>query len=78
MIASTPSQPEMVKLGRVDNQKSVVISEQEKNIPDADATIDDQPIPDVGDQSETNDYEGFLELGFMAQTDVPLSVVYPD
>ena len=34
------------------------------NIPDTDAT-NDQPISDTGDQSETDDYEGFLDLGYM-------------
>ncbi|CAI9260052.1 unnamed protein product [Lactuca saligna] len=49
------------------------------DIPDANATID-QPISDTGDQFETNDYEGFLDLGFMQQvfvSAVPLNIVYP-
>ncbi|CAI9267623.1 unnamed protein product [Lactuca saligna] len=47
-------------------QKQIIVAD----IPDADATTD-QPIPDIGDQSITDDYEGFLLLGFMKQADVP-------
>ena len=49
------------------------------DIPDVDATTD-QPTPDTDDQSETNEYKGFLDLGFMHQAVVPivpLNVVYP-
>ncbi|CAI9297955.1 unnamed protein product [Lactuca saligna] len=49
------------------------------NILDVDATTD-QPIPYTGDQSKIDDYEGFLDLGFMQEVVVPivpLNVVYP-
>lgn len=39
---------------------------------------DDQPILDADDQFETDEYEGLLDLDFMAQIDVHLSVVNPD
>ncbi|CAI9289760.1 unnamed protein product [Lactuca saligna] len=81
MIATTPSQPKMSKLGRDDNQKSIVVVEKEINdhpILDDDALNDEKPIPKAGDQSETGEYEAFLELGFMVQTIVPLNVVFPD
>ncbi|KAL7604296.1 hypothetical protein Lser_V15G15164 [Lactuca serriola] len=62
MIVPTPSQPKMT--GRVeveaDPQKQIVVVE----ILDANATTDDQPILNIGDQLETDDYEGFLDLGF--------------
>ena len=72
MIELTPSQPGISKAGRVevDNQKGIVVAEK-----------NDQPIPYAGEQFETDDYEGFLDLGFMEQVIfpvVPLSVVYPD
>ncbi|CAI9300651.1 unnamed protein product [Lactuca saligna] len=44
---------------------------------DDDMIIDDTPPNSL----ETNDYEGFLEIGFMPQADVsvvPLNVVYPE
>ncbi|CAI9271293.1 unnamed protein product [Lactuca saligna] len=62
-----PNSPGRVE---VDNQKEIV-----------DATKDDQRITDAGEQSETDGYEGFLDLGFLAQAVVhaiPLSVIYPD
>ena len=79
VISSTPSQPDMFEAGRVeaDCQKEIVIARQESNIPNT----DDQPITEVCDQSETDDYEGFLDLGFRLQVvvpTVPLIVVSPD
>ena len=66
----------MSETGRVelDLQKEVF-----SNIPYVDTTTN-QPIPDTGDQSETNAYEGFLDLGFMPQVVpiVPLNVIYHD
>ena len=59
-IVIISSLPEMYESGRDDNQKEIFVAEQERNIPDADATNNDQPIPDVGDQSETDEYGGFL------------------
>lgn len=43
-----------------DCQKEIIVV-------DVDATIDDQPILGVGDQSETDDCEGLLNLDFMPQ-----------
>ena len=82
VIASTLSQPKMYEAGRVetDSQKEFIIAGQDNNIPDADATTNDQPFPEVGDQSETDDYKGFFDLGLIPQVVahiVPLSVVYP-
>ena len=57
-----------------DLQKEIVVV----NILYADETIDDQPILDSGNQSETDEYEGFLDLGFMPPTVVPLNVIYYD
>lgn len=70
----------MYEFGRDNNQKEIVDAEKESNdqtIPDVDATNGDQPILHIGDQSETDEYEGFLDLGFMAQAVVPLSVFLP-
>ncbi|CAI9262292.1 unnamed protein product [Lactuca saligna] len=81
MNTGSPSQPEMSKSERDDNQKAIVVGEQERNeqpIPNVDATNNDQPITNFGDQFKTNKYEGFLDLGFIEQIVVPLSVVYPD
>ncbi|CAI9283013.1 unnamed protein product [Lactuca saligna] len=61
-----------------DNQKEIIVAEKERNAPNVDATKIDQLILDASDQSETDEYKGFLDLGFMAQVVVPLSVVYPD
>ncbi|CAI9290108.1 unnamed protein product [Lactuca saligna] len=66
--------PEMTEMSRAkaDTLEPIVVA----NIPDVDAATN-QPIPDTGDQSETDDYEGFLDLGFMQQAaifSVPLSV----
>ncbi|CAI9301797.1 unnamed protein product [Lactuca saligna] len=58
----------------VDPQKHIVIVD----ISDVDA-ITDQLIPDIGDQLEIDDYEGFLDLGSMQEVvvhDVPLNFVY--
>ena len=46
----------------------------------ADEITNNQHIPDAVDQSEVDDYEGFLDLGFMPQAVVPivpLNVIYP-
>lgn len=64
LTATTSFLPEMFELGREDNQKAIVVVEQE--IGEIDVTNDDQLISNVGDQFETDDYEGFLELEFMA------------
>ncbi|CAI9289696.1 unnamed protein product [Lactuca saligna] len=82
-IASPPSQPKMSGSGRVEvyYQKEIVVVVKVSKIPDANATIDDQPIPYVGDQSEIDDYGGFLDPGLMPKVivpAVPLSVVFPD
>ncbi|CAI9302502.1 unnamed protein product [Lactuca saligna] len=40
-----------------------------------------RPIPDIDDQLETKDYDGFLDLGFMPPAvipTIPLNVIYPD
>ncbi|CAI9268606.1 unnamed protein product [Lactuca saligna] len=79
VIVSTPSHLEISEAGRVkvDLQKEIVVAD----IPYDDATTDDQPIPDVSDQSKTDDYERFLDMGFMPQVVipvVPLNVVYFD
>ncbi|CAI9281417.1 unnamed protein product [Lactuca saligna] len=76
--AITPSLPKMFESSRDDNQKEIVAAKQESHIPDADATNDDQPIPKTSDHSETNDYEGFLDMGFMTLDTIPFSIVYPD
>lgn len=79
MVTTTPpSLPKISELGRDDDQKEIVVVKKESHIPNTDATNNDQPILDVGDQSKTNEYEGFLNLGFMAQFVVPLSVVIPN
>ena len=59
MISPTPSQPDMPETGRVevDLQKEILVVD----IPDTDTTTD-QPNPNVGDQSDSDDYEGFLDL----------------
>ncbi|CAI9281982.1 unnamed protein product [Lactuca saligna] len=78
VITQSTFQPKMPETRRVeaDLQKENVV-----NIPDVDETIDDRPIPDISDQSETNYYEGFLDLGFMPPVVVlivSLNVIYPD
>ncbi|CAI9303387.1 unnamed protein product [Lactuca saligna] len=65
VITPTPSQPEMSETGRAILQKEIVVT----NFLDAKTTT--QPIPDTGDQSETNNYVGFIDLGFMPQVVVP-------
>ncbi|CAI9264796.1 unnamed protein product [Lactuca saligna] len=57
----------MSEAGRVEVncQKEIVIAAQESNIPDVDATTDDQSILEARDQSKIDDYEGFLDLGFI-------------
>ncbi|CAI9262177.1 unnamed protein product [Lactuca saligna] len=60
---------------------TMVIGNTPPNYPDANATTDDQPILYIGDQSDTDDHEGFFDLGFMPQavvSVVPLNVVFPD
>ncbi|CAI9260916.1 unnamed protein product [Lactuca saligna] len=49
-----------------DPQKQIVVV----NIPDADTTTD-QLIPETSDQSENDDFEGFLDLCFRPQYVVP-------
>ena len=74
MIVLTPSQPEMT--GRVEAEAD---PQKHINVSYVDAT-NDQPIPDIGDQSETDGFKGFLNLGFMPQAVVyiiPLNFVYP-
>lgn len=76
VTTSTPSQTEITKSGRVkaEFQKEIVVT-------DTNARTGDQHIPDVGDQSETNDHKGFPDMGFMPQatvSGVPLNVVYTD
>lgn len=81
MTATTPSQPEITESGKDDIEKEIVVAEQERNdqpIPYVDEKNDEQPIPNASDQSETSEYEGFHDLGFMAHTTIPLSVVYPN
>ncbi|CAI9276065.1 unnamed protein product [Lactuca saligna] len=58
----------------VDDDDDVTIEEN----PPSSQVNDDQPILDVDDQSEADDYKGFLDLDCMPQTVIPLSVVYPD
>ncbi|CAI9267957.1 unnamed protein product [Lactuca saligna] len=60
---------EMSETGRAeaDLQKEIVIA----NIPYVVTKID-QPIPDTGNQSETDDYKGFLDVGFMPPANVPV------
>ena len=71
------SRPEMTKSGEAeaDPLEPIVVVD----VPDVDAATN-QPIPNAGDQSETDDYEGFLDLGFMQQAvvyDVSLNIIYP-
>ncbi|CAI9299648.1 unnamed protein product [Lactuca saligna] len=66
----SPPQYDAAKKG--ENNQGIVIAD----ILEIDATTDDHPIQDIGDQLETNDYEGFHDLGFMPQAVVPLNVVY--
>ncbi|CAI9298282.1 unnamed protein product [Lactuca saligna] len=43
-------------------------------------TLQGSRYEDICDQSETDDYEGFLDIGFMQQVVVsttPLNVIYP-
>ena len=71
-------QPEMTERGeaKVDPLKQVVVA----YILDTDSTID-QPIPlETSHQTETSDYEGFMDLGFMQQaivSAIPLKIIYP-
>ncbi|CAI9281892.1 unnamed protein product [Lactuca saligna] len=53
---------------------------QKEIVPAVDEMNDDQPILYIGDQSEIDDYEGCIEIGFMPQVVlvVLLNVVYPD
>ncbi|CAI9279612.1 unnamed protein product [Lactuca saligna] len=46
-----------------DDDDDMVVDDTLPNSPEA----DDHPIPDTGDQSETDDYEGFLDLGDVPQ-----------
>ena len=78
VITPTSSQLRMSETGRVEAnlQKEIVVAD----ILDAD-TATYHPTIETGDQSDTNDYEGFLDLGFIPQADVfvvPLNVIYPD
>ncbi|CAI9261562.1 unnamed protein product [Lactuca saligna] len=41
VTATTPYLPEMYESGRDDNQKEIIVAEQERNIPDVDATNND-------------------------------------
>lgn len=70
MIITTSLQADHSESRRENNQGQMVFFQSE-------AMNNDEPIPDVDDQSEIYEYEGFLDLDFMAQTVVPLSVVYP-
>ncbi|CAI9283742.1 unnamed protein product [Lactuca saligna] len=76
MIVPTPSQPEMS--GRVEAEVDPQMHIGVVDILD-DEAITDQPILYTGDESETDDNEGFLDVGFMQQLVVPivpLNVVY--
>ena len=71
----------MSEAGRFEvlNQKEIVLDEEERNIPEIDATKYDQPIADADEQSETDHYEGFHDIGFMAEAvvpTIPLSFIY--
>ncbi|CAI9302750.1 unnamed protein product [Lactuca saligna] len=60
---NSPPQSDAAKKGgkpKVELLMQIVVAE----IPNIDAATD-QPILDTGDQSETNNYEGFLDLGFI-------------
>lgn len=60
--ATTLSQPKISESGRDENPKAIIVAEQERNdqpILEADATNDEHPIPDIGDESETDKYEVF-------------------
>ncbi|CAI9262343.1 unnamed protein product [Lactuca saligna] len=61
------------------NERSETKADPLEPIVIVDATTD-QPILDIGDQSKTDECEGFLDLGFIQQavvSTIPLNVVYP-
>ncbi|CAI9293937.1 unnamed protein product [Lactuca saligna] len=79
VIAPTPSQPEILETKRVEAnlQKEIFFI----GILEYGTKIDDQPILDFGDKSETDHYEGVLDLGFMPPAvvpNVPLNSICPD
>ncbi|CAI9277213.1 unnamed protein product [Lactuca saligna] len=78
VLASASFQREVSQLGRVEREIGVA---EESNNSNFDAKIDDRPIPDASEQSETDDYEGFIGLGFMPQVSfsaIPQNVIYPE
>ncbi|CAI9280262.1 unnamed protein product [Lactuca saligna] len=64
-----PLQPKIYESGRNDNQKAIVVAEQDHPILETDATNRDQSV--------TGEYKGIFDLGFIAQV-VPVGVVYLD
>lgn len=73
ITTATPLHHDQPESEKEDNQGKMVVFQYK-------AMNDDQPFPNTDDQSETHydKYEGFLDLDFMAETAIPLSVVYPD
>ncbi|CAI9285228.1 unnamed protein product [Lactuca saligna] len=77
-VPPMPTLHEISKLGKdeANSQKQIVVAA----IPNANATNDNQTIPETHDQSDTNDYGRFLDLGFIPQAivpTIPLKVIYP-
>lgn len=73
-MTTIPVQPGQSESQRDDNQGTMVVIQFE-------LVSDDQPISEAdNDQSDTDDvaYEWLLDMDFMAQTAIPLSIVYPD
>ncbi|CAI9296761.1 unnamed protein product [Lactuca saligna] len=61
-----------------DDDEDMVVDDTPPSTPDVDVTTD-QRIPDTSEHSEDDDYEGFLNLGFMQKVvvpAVPLNFVY--
>ncbi|CAI9268815.1 unnamed protein product [Lactuca saligna] len=72
MMILIPIQPEQFELEREDNQGTMVIIQFEP-------VSEDQPMPEAdNDQFKTDndDYEGYLDMEFMAQNATALTVVY--
>ncbi|CAI9289841.1 unnamed protein product [Lactuca saligna] len=76
-----PLQSNITKKGEknqesLDHQMQMVVIAPTPSQPEMSET--GRPNLDFGDQSETDDYDGFLYIGFMPPAAVPLNVIYPD
>lgn len=74
MMIAIPFQPKNFESKTEDNQGKMVFIQSEP-------VSDDQPKPKVDDDnSKTNnaDYEQFLDMDFMVQPAIPISVFFPD